>query len=114
MQAPRRHFQPIRREFLMGHARPKPSRLAEKLLQIRNALGLSQTEMHRRLGVEDLIEYHAISKYELNKNEPPLVILLQYARVANVYVEVLIDDELDLPAKLPSAKKHEGVRRRPR
>jgi len=98
----------------MGHARPKPSRLAEKLLQIRNALGLSQTEMHRRLGVEDLIEYHAISKYELNKNEPPLVILLQYARVANVYVEVLIDDELDLPAKLPSAKKHEGVRRRPR
>ncbi|HYH84030.1 MAG TPA: helix-turn-helix transcriptional regulator [Pyrinomonadaceae bacterium] len=97
----------------MGHARPRPSRLAEKLLQIREALGLSQTEMHRRLGVEDLIEYHAISKYELDKNEPPLVILLQYARVANLYVDALIDDELDLPAKLPSAKKHEGVRRRP-
>ena len=98
----------------MGHARPRPSRLAEKLLQIRNALGLSQTEMHRRLGVEDLVEYHSISKYELNKNEPPLVILLEYARLANVYVEALIDDELDLPAKLPSAKKHEGVRRRGR
>ena len=96
----------------MGHARPRPSRLAEKLLQIRNALGLSQTEMHKRLGVEDLIEYHAISKYELDKNEPPLMILLEYARVANVYVDVLIDDELDLPARLPSAKKHEGVRRR--
>src|SRR5205814_7973661 len=114
MQAPRRNFSPIRREFLMGHARSRPSRLAEKLLQIRNALGLSQTEMHRRLGVEDLIEYHSISKYELNKNEPPLVILLEYARLANVYVEVLIDDELDLPARLPSAKKHEGVRRRGR
>src|SRR5436190_15631965 len=114
MQAPRRTFSPIGREFLMGHARPRPSRLAEKLLQIRNALGLSQTEMHRRLGVEDLIEYHSISKYELNKNEPPLVILLEYARLANVYVEVLIDDELDLPARLPSAKKHEGVRRRGR
>src|SRR5256714_3641517 len=114
MQAPRRNFSPIRREVLMGHARPRPSRLAEKLLQIRNALGLSQTEMHRRLGVEDLIEYHSISKYELNKNEPPLVILLEYARLANVYIEVLIDDELDLPAKLPSAKKHEGVRRRGR
>jgi transcriptional regulator with XRE-family HTH domain len=88
--------------------------LAEKLLQIRNALGLSQTEMHRRLGVEDLIEYHAISKYELDKNEPPLGILLEYARVANVYVDALIDDALDLPAKLPSAKKHAGVRRRPR
>ena len=98
----------------MGHARPRPSRLAEKLLQIRNALGLSQTEMHKRLGVEDLIEYHSISKYELNKNEPSLVILLEYARLANVYVEVLIDDELDLPAKLPSAKKSEGVRRRGR
>jgi transcriptional regulator with XRE-family HTH domain len=96
----------------MGHARPRPSRLAEKLLQIRNALGLSQTEMHRRLGVEDLIEYHSISKYELDRNEPPLVILLEYARLANVYVDALIDDELDLPAKLPSAKKHEGVRRR--
>jgi transcriptional regulator with XRE-family HTH domain len=96
----------------MGHARPRPSRLAEKLLQIRNALGLSQTEMHKRLGVEDLIAYHSISKYELDKNEPPLVILLEYARLANVYVEVLIDDELDLPARLPSAKKHEGVRRR--
>src|SRR5947209_11019228 len=114
MQAPRRNFSPIRREVLMGHARPRPSRLAEKLLQIRNALGLSQTEMHRRLGVEDLVEYHSISKYELNKNEPPLVILLEYARLANVYIEVLIDDELDLPAKLPSAKKHEGVRRRGR
>src|SRR2546421_446794 len=112
MQVPRRDFSPIRRKFLMGHARPRPSRLAEKLLQIRNALGLSQTEMHRRLGVEDLIEYHSISKYELNKNEPSLVILLEYARLANVYVEVLIDDELDLPAKLPSAKKSEGVRRR--
>jgi transcriptional regulator with XRE-family HTH domain len=98
----------------MGHARPRPLRLAEKLLQIRNALGLSQTEMHRRLGVEDLIEYHAISKYELDKNEPPLMILLQYARVANVSVEALIDDELDLPERLPSAKKHEGVRRRGR
>jgi transcriptional regulator with XRE-family HTH domain len=88
--------------------------LAGKLLEIREALGLSQTEMHRRLGVEDLIEYHAISKYELDKNEPPLVILLQYARVANLYVDALIDDELDLPAKLPSAKKHEGVKRRAR
>jgi transcriptional regulator with XRE-family HTH domain len=98
----------------MGAPRPKPERLAEKLLQIRTALGLSQTEMHRRLGVENLIEYHIISRYEQGKREPPLTILLQYARVANVYVEALIDDELDLPNRLPSAKKHEGVRRRAR
>jgi len=98
----------------MGHARPKPERLAEKLLTIRTALELSQPEMHRRLGVEHLIEYHSISRYELGKREPPLVILLQYARIANIYVEALIDDELDLPAKLPSAKKHEGMKRRAR
>ena len=98
----------------MGAPRPKPERLAEKLLQIRTALGVSQTEMHRRLGVENLIEYHIISRYERGEREPPLMILLQYARVANVYVEALIDDELDLPDRLPSAKKSEGVRRRAR
>jgi transcriptional regulator with XRE-family HTH domain len=66
------------------------------------------------LGVEDLIEYNSISRYELNKNEPPLVILLEYARLANVYVDALIDDELDLPDRLPSTSKSEGVRRRKR
>jgi transcriptional regulator with XRE-family HTH domain len=97
----------------MGSARPKPERLADKLLQIRNALGLSQSEMLRRLDVEDMIEYHTISKYELGKNEPPLIILLRYARVAGVYVEDLIDDELDLPAKLPGTARHEGIKHKP-
>ncbi|MGA9998032.1 MAG: helix-turn-helix transcriptional regulator [Pyrinomonadaceae bacterium] len=82
-------------------ARMKQERLAEKLLQIRNALGLSQSEMLRRLGFEEAIDYKRISEYELGKNEPPLAVLLQYARAANVSTDVLIDDELDLPAKLP-------------
>ena len=94
--------------------RIKPERLAETLRQIREALGLSQSEMWKRLGVEDLIWMKQISTYELGKNEPPLPILLRYARAANVIADVLIDDELDLPARLPSAKKHEGVRRRGR
>jgi transcriptional regulator with XRE-family HTH domain len=98
----------------MGHARPKPARLAEKLLAVRTALGISQPELHRRLGVEHLITYHLISKYELGRNEPPLMILLEYARLANVYVEALIDDEVDLPERLPSPTKSEGVRRRKR
>src|SRR5919112_1773317 len=98
----------------MGHARPKPERLAEKLLAIRMAFGVSQPELHRRLGVEHLIDYTRISTYERGKNEPPLMILLEYARLANVYVEVLIDDGLDLPDKLPSPAKSEGVRRRKR
>ena|SRR5437763_14770123 len=96
----------------MGAGRLKTDRLAEKLLQIRLALGLSQTEIFKRLGVEDLIVYNRISDYELGKREPPLVILLRYARIANVSVEALIDDELDLPDKLPSPTKSEGIRRK--
>lgn len=73
----------------MGYARPKPERLAEKLLAIRTALGVSQPELHWRLGVEHLIDYTRISTYERGKNEPPLMVLLEYARLANVYVEAL-------------------------
>ncbi|MDQ5835750.1 MAG: helix-turn-helix domain-containing protein [Acidobacteriota bacterium] len=85
-------------------ARQKPKRLAEKLVQIRTALGLSQSEMLRRLEAEDEIDYTAISKYELGRNEPSLIILLRYARVANVSTDVLIDDELNLPEKLPTRR----------
>ena len=95
----------------MGYARPKPERLSDKLVQIRNALGLSQTEMWRRLGLEDVVTYDRISRYEKGKNEPPLTILLQYARVAGVPTEVLIDDELDLPEKLPGPTDHAEIRR---
>jgi transcriptional regulator with XRE-family HTH domain len=97
-------------------ARPRlrQKRLPEKLRAIRDALGLSQTEMLRRLGAEDLIEYNRISEFETGKGEPPLRILLLYARAANVWMDVLVDDELDLPRKLPSAQKHEGVRHRAR
>jgi transcriptional regulator with XRE-family HTH domain len=97
----------------MGNARQKPERLAEKLLQIRNALDLSQSELLRRLGVEDLITYHQISRYETGNREPPLKILLQYARTAGVYVEDLIDDDLDLPEKLPGAAHHKGIKHKP-
>jgi len=80
--------------------RQKPKRLAEKLSRIRAELGVSQSELLKRLGVEDEIDYTAISKYELGRNEPTLIILLRYARLAGVHVETLIDDALDLPAKL--------------
>ncbi len=87
-------------------ARQRPERLAEKLLQIRAALGLSQSEMLRRLGLEDAISYTKISDYERGKREPSLIVLLQYARAAGVCVDTLIDDELDLPSKLPARRKH--------
>lgn len=86
--------------------REKPKRLAEKLLAIRQMLGLSQTEMLKRLGAELRMAYHRISEFESGKGEPSLIILLEYARVAGVCVEVLIDDTLNLPPKLPAKLKH--------
>ncbi|HZI18375.1 MAG TPA: helix-turn-helix transcriptional regulator [Pyrinomonadaceae bacterium] len=85
-------------------ARLKPSRLAEKLVELRTALGLSQNELIRELQAD--LTQNRISEYETGKGEPPLTILLSYARLAGICVEVLIDDGLDLPAKLPAKPKH--------
>jgi transcriptional regulator with XRE-family HTH domain len=76
----------------MGHSRPRPKHLAAKLAKIRRDLGISQSEMVKRLGVE--IHYTNISKYELDRNEPPLMVLLAYSRVSGVPVESLIDDQI--------------------
>src|SRR5215207_906319 len=96
------------------YPRRKQKRLAEKLLQIRLALNHSQNEMLRYLGLEEEISRTNISNYELGHREPPLYVLLAYARAANVWMDVLVDDNLELPVRLPSAKRHEGVRRRPK
>jgi transcriptional regulator with XRE-family HTH domain len=92
--------------------RAKPERLAAKLMQIRNALGLSQAEIWRRLEAEDMIAFKQISAYELGKREPTLIILLRYSRVAGVHTEVLIDDDLDLPEKLPGQTNHDEIKRK--
>jgi transcriptional regulator with XRE-family HTH domain len=80
----------------MGHARRRrrPERLAEKLLHIREALGLSQREIAGQVGIHR--SHHHISKYERDKSIPFMEVLLAYARVANVTLEQLIDDELTL------------------
>lgn len=91
-------------------ARPKPTRLAEKLLKIRSDLGLSQNEMLRYLDLADELFRSTISKYELGTREPPLPVLLKYAQAAGVCVDVLIDDEVDILVKLPSTPKHQGYK----
>ena len=100
----------------MGSARPRPEKLAEKLLFIRQQLegGLSQTEIIQRLGLEDEIERERISKYERGVLEPPWFVLCDYADAANVCLEVLVKDELDLPKTLPSKNKSEGIKRKTR
>lgn len=96
----------------MGNARPRPRRLAEKLQQIRNALGLSQPEMLKRLGLEESMQYARISEYETGVREPTLMTLLQYARVAGVHMEALVDDALALPDRLPGDAEHEAIKRK--
>lgn len=85
--------------------RVKPERLAEKLRTIREALGLSQGQLVRRLGAEDLIDAKHVSKFELGEREPSLLVLLRYARTAGVSMDVLVDDELDLPVRLPVRRR---------
>lgn len=87
----------------MGRApRPKPEHLAEKLKEIREKLGLSQGELVIRLRLADSgLSRSTIAGYELGIKEPPLPTILAYARLANVIVDVLIDDELALPDRIP-------------
>lgn len=76
---------------------PETKKLAEKLLKIREKLGLSQNELIRHLGLEDEITQSRISGYELGTREPSLPTLLKYARSINVSTDILIDDEAELP-----------------
>jgi transcriptional regulator with XRE-family HTH domain len=91
-------------------ARQKPARLGEKLRRIRLALGLSQDDMVSRLGFKGMTREY-ISGFERDIREPPLPVLLAYSRIGGCYLEVVIDNELDLPEKLPGSPKYEGIKR---
>jgi transcriptional regulator with XRE-family HTH domain len=96
----------------MGRAsRQKPARLGEKLLQVRSALGLSQDGMLKRLGLDEEYGRHYISGFETGEREPALPILLRYSELARVWINVLVDDDVNLPDKLPSSRMHAGVSR---
>jgi transcriptional regulator with XRE-family HTH domain len=91
-------------------SRQKPKHLGEKLRQIRLSLGLSQSEMLRRLEIEDEGYRNYISDFENDKREPPLPVLLRYARIANVWLDVLVDDELELSEKSPNVRANERLK----
>lgn len=92
-------------------SRLKPRRVAEKLRNVRTALGLSQNEMINRLGLAEELIREELSAFERGIRQPPLGILLGYARMAWICVDVLIDDELELPDKIPSTPKHQGIKK---
>lgn len=88
----------------MGRSpRPRPQRLATKLLEIRTQLGLTKESMLERLGYQQSpLHPHDISEFENGRREPPLPLLLRYARLSGIALEMLADDALDLPEFLPS------------
>ena len=74
--------------------RPVPKKLAKKLAQIRANAGLSQTEIVRALKYKASPLYPAmISQFETGRREPPLMLLLAYARLAGISTDILIDDK---------------------
>ena len=96
----------------MKQASPtKSGRLARKLKKIRLELKLSQSQILDQLGFSDHLFRSNISQYERGDRVPSPTVLLEYARLANVDLAVLIDDNLDLPANIPSSTKSEGKKR---
>ena len=85
----------------MGNRRHIPTRLASKLLSIRRTLRLSQTQIARKVGVTTGAP--RISEYEHGTRSPCLVIVMRYARLIRVQMEVLVDDDLGLI--IPERKK---------
>jgi len=87
----------------MGSSRPKPKRLSEKLAYIRKAFGLTQQQMVEALKRKQsnaTVYPGNISRFEQGIREPPLLVLLAYAKLARTTIDTLVDDEVELPRRL--------------
>ena len=100
-------------------SRTKPVRLAAKLKQIRQGLGLSQNELLERLGFSDRLFRSNVSQYERGDRVPSPLVLLEYARLAKVDLAALIDDDLELserifnvPTRKPKKRSLKGHKKR--
>jgi transcriptional regulator with XRE-family HTH domain len=82
----------------MGRSyRSRPKKLGAKLKLIRTRLGLTQPQMIEKLAAQDEpLSPASISGYELGQREPPLLVLLKYAKIAGVTMEALVDDKVKL------------------
>ena len=91
----------------MGRSsRPRPKRLGKKLRQIRAALNLTLEQMIERLDYKASPIYPTnISGMERGEREPPLLLLLAYARLAGISTDVLIDDKQELPPRFITASR---------
>lgn len=78
--------------------RIKPEYLAGKLLVIRTNLGYNMPQMAEALSDDKVkVLKQDIHRFEAGTREPSLIVLLRYARLAKISLDVLADDSIDLP-----------------
>jgi hypothetical protein len=70
-----------------------PERLPEKLKAIRQKFALSPDEFSHQVGAQSGEE---VLSYENDEADLPVRMLWNYARIANVPIEQLLDDKCDL------------------
>jgi DNA-binding XRE family transcriptional regulator len=94
----------------MGRGRrARPKKLQEKVCEIRRKLAITQDEMAHSLvehGAEKTTHSGYIADFETGKRAPSLLGVLAYSKLVGVCADVLLDDEIELPEKLPSRPKH--------
>lgn len=81
----------------------RPKQLARKLRDIRLRLGLTQETMADALRLQGVTAYTGyIGVYETGHRMPGVLTLLAYANLAGISTDILINDNLELPAKIPT------------
>ena len=88
----------------MGRARNRPKLLPDKLLAIRDFLSVDrahmaselQSEMLSRSGHQYRMTSGRISEWEKGRREPDLLVIIAYVRLAQIHIESLVDDDVDL------------------
>lgn len=77
--------------------RAMPKKLGKKLKRIREGLGMSQRQIVEALNYKDTpLRASQVSQYESGQREPTMMLVLAYARLAEVPMECLVDDKLKL------------------
>lgn len=76
-------------------------KIGKKLLEIRLKFNESQNGMLKKLGLENDFRREYVSKWEHGLLMPPLYVLCAYADFANIFLEVIVRDDLFLPESLP-------------
>jgi transcriptional regulator with XRE-family HTH domain len=74
--------------------RSKPQCLASKLFTIRQKLGMTQSQLAKLLSLDKGAA--RIAEYENGISEPDLIVLLDYAKLARISMDIIANDNRSL------------------